>query len=172
MAWVALAAVAVSVLSQQKQARSEQAAANYQAQQADADAQAARSAAKVQAQKIRDAGKQQSSQANASLAASGVETGEGTALRITSGITGNAEEDAYTTIINGANAGNRLNAQAQADRISGNNARQAANVNSGGTVLQGGSSMYNGWKRSNPGTTGSTTGGGSSSNMFSNMGIR
>lgn len=171
MAWVAMAGAAISLLGQQQQGRAAQAAANYQAEQADADAQAARSAAKVQAQKIRDAGKQQASQANASLAASGVETGEGTALRITSGITGNAEEDAYTTILNGVNSGNRLNAQAQADRISGNNARRAANIGSAGTVLQGGSSFYNGWRRANPSTP-TSSGGASSSNMFSNMGIR
>lgn len=171
MAWVALAGAAISLLGQQQQGRAAQAAANYQAEQADADAQAARSAAKVQAQKIRDAGKQQAAQANASLAASGVETGEGTALRITSGITGNAEEDAYTTILNGVNSGNRLNAQAQADRISGNNARRAANIGSVGTVLQGGSSFYNGWRRANPSTSASSAGA-SSNNMFSNMGIR
>lgn len=171
MAWVALAGVALSVLSQQKQARSEQAAANYQAQQADADAQAARSAAKVQAQKIRDAGKQQSSQANASLAASGVETGEGTALRITSGITGDAEQDAYTTILNGMNTGARYNAQAQADRLSGRNAATSGYINAGSSLLSAAGTGYSGWKKANPTTT-TNTGTAASNNMFSNMGVR
>jgi class 3 adenylate cyclase len=57
--------------------------------------------------------------------ASGVETGEGTALRITSGITEDSEQDAYQTILNGANSASRLQAQAQADRITGSNAATA-----------------------------------------------
>ncbi|SQC86372.1 Uncharacterised protein [Klebsiella pneumoniae] len=91
---------------------------NYQAAQAEADAEASRKAARVEADRIRKAGREQAAAANASLAASGVETGEGTALRITSGITGDAEQDAYTTILNGMNTGARYNAQAQADRLS------------------------------------------------------
>ncbi len=122
--------------------------ANYQAAQADADAHAAQAAAKVQADKIRKAGAAQASQANAALAASGVETGEGTALRITSGIVGDAEEDAYTTILNGANSSARLNAQAQADRISGKNAATSGYINAGSSLLQGGATAYSGWKKS------------------------
>jgi hypothetical protein len=50
--------------------------ANYQAAQAEADAEASKAAAKVEAERIRKAGRQQASAANAALAASGVETGE------------------------------------------------------------------------------------------------
>nr|WP_260627412.1 hypothetical protein [Serratia sp. PL2] len=171
MAWVALAGAAISLLGQQQQGRAAQAAANYQAEQADADAQAARSAAKVQAQKIRDAGKQQAAQANASLAASGVETGEGTALRITSGITGDAEQDAYTTILNGMNTGARYNAQAQADRLSGRNAATSGYINAGSSLLSAAGTGYSGWKKANPTTT-TNTGTAASNNMFSNMGVR
>ena len=120
--------------------------ANYQAAQAEADAEASKAAAKVEAERIRKAGRQQASAANAALAASGVETGEGTALRVTSGITGDAEQDAYQTILNGVNSSNRLQAQAQADRISGSNAATAGNISAGSSLLAGGSKAYNGWK--------------------------
>ncbi|CNE76655.1 hypothetical protein [Yersinia mollaretii] len=128
--------------------------ANYQAAQAEADAQAQASAAKVQAEKIRKAGAAQASQANAALAASGVETGEGTALRITSGIVGDAEEDAVTTILSGRDSAARLNAQAQADRIGGKNASTSGYISAGSSVLEGGATAYSGWKKAKAGKYG------------------
>ncbi|UNA35485.1 hypothetical protein LRM35_21340 [Klebsiella variicola subsp. variicola] len=92
---------------------------NYQAAQAEADAEASQKAAREEAERIRKAGARQAAAANAAMAASGVETGEGTALRITSGIAEDAEQDAYQTILNGVNSSYRLQSQAQADRISG-----------------------------------------------------
>ncbi|WP_337261253.1 MULTISPECIES: hypothetical protein [unclassified Serratia (in: enterobacteria)] len=143
--------------------------ANYQAAQANADAEAARAASMVQADRIRKMGKQQASQANAALAASGVEVGEGTALRITSGITEEAESDAYTTIINGINTGARYNAQGQADRISGSNAATAGYINAGSSLLAGGARAFSGWRRANPTPSTDTA---SSNNMFTNAGIK
>ncbi|VEI61591.1 hypothetical protein [Serratia rubidaea] len=148
---IEIAAVASTVLAAGgavAQGQQQRKMANYQANQAQADAEAQRAAAKVEADKIRKAGRQQAAAANAALAASGVETGEGTALRITSGITGDAEEDAYTTIMNGNNQGARLNAQAQADRISGRNAATAGYINAGSSLLSAGGTAYNGWKKS------------------------
>ncbi|MGQ6017320.1 hypothetical protein ACUNG1_25510 [Serratia sp. IR-2025] len=145
--------------------------ANYQADQANADAEAARASARVQADRIRKAGREKAAQANAALAASGVETGEGTALRITSGITGDAEQDAYTTILNGMNTGARYNAQAQADRLSGRNAATSGYINAGSSLLSAGGTGYSGWKKANPTTT-TNTGTAASNNMFSNMGVR
>ncbi|WP_276850452.1 hypothetical protein [Enterobacter oligotrophicus] len=120
--------------------------ANYQAAQAEADAEAAQAQARVEAERIRKAGKAQAAQANAALAASGVETGEGTALRITSDIVGDAEQDAYQTILNGANQSARLNAQASADRISGRNASTSGYISAGSSLLSAGGKAYNGWK--------------------------
>ncbi|EMJ9258506.1 hypothetical protein RRQ98_001451 [Klebsiella pneumoniae] len=128
--------------------------ANYQAAQAEADAEASKAAAKVEAERIRKAGRQQVSAANAALAASGVETGEGTALRVTSGITGDAEQDAYQTILNGVNSSNRLQAQAQADRISGSNAATAGNISAGSSLLSAGGTAYSGWKKAKKGKYG------------------
>lgn len=119
--------------------------ANYQAAQAEADAEASTAAAKVEAERIRKAGRQQASAANAALAASGVDTGEGTALRVTSGITGDAEQDAFQTILSGNNQGARLNAQAQADRISGRNAATSGYISAGSSLLSAGSKAYSGW---------------------------
>ncbi|HBY9734810.1 Uncharacterised protein [Klebsiella pneumoniae] len=144
---------------------------NYQAAQAEADAEASRKAARVEADRIRKAGREQAAAANASLAASGVETGEGTALRITSGITGDAEQDAYTTILNGMNTGARYNAQAQADRLSGRNAATSGYINAGSSLLSAAGTGYSGWKKANPTTT-TNTGTAASNNMFSNMGVR
>ncbi|WP_164096857.1 hypothetical protein [Serratia marcescens] len=172
---VEIALVASSVLAAGGAAASgiqQQKMANYQADQANADAEAARASARVQADRIRKAGREQAAQANAALAASGVETGEGTALRITSGITGDAEQDAYTTILNGMNTGARYNAQAQADRLSGRNAATSGYINAGSSLLSAAGTGYSGWKKANPTTTTMNTGTSASNNMFSNMGVR
>ncbi|HID4133020.1 TPA: hypothetical protein ACXE8V_003395 [Pluralibacter gergoviae] len=151
---IEIAAIGASVLSaggavysgqQQKKM------ANYQAAQAEADADASKAAAKVEADRIRKAGREQAAAANASLAASGVETGEGTALRITSGITEDAEQDAYQTVLNGANSASRLQAQAQADRITGSNAATAGNISAGSSLLSAGGTAYDGWKKAKAG---------------------
>jgi len=119
--------------------------ANYQAAQAEADADASKAAARVEAERIRKAGREQAAAANAAMAASGVETGEGTALRITSGVTEDAEQDAYQTILNGVNSSSRLQAQAQAARFSGSNASTAGYIDAGSSLLAGGAKAYNGW---------------------------
>ena len=111
---------------------------NYQAAQAEADAKAAQAAARVEADRIRKAGRAQAAAARASLAGSGVETGEGTALRITSDITRDAEQDAYQTILNGINQGARLNSQAQADLIIGKNASTSGYISAGSSLLSAG----------------------------------
>lgn len=128
--------------------------ANYQAAQAEADAEAAQAAARVEADRIRKAGRAQAAQANAALAASGVETGEGTALRITSGITGDAEQDAFQTILTGNNQSARLNAQASADRISGRNASTSGYISAGSSLLSAGGKAYSGWKAAKAGKYG------------------
>ncbi|EPK5524051.1 TPA: hypothetical protein ACIJY7_004193 [Klebsiella pneumoniae] len=127
---------------------------NYQAAQAEADAEASQKAARVEAERIRKAGARQAAAANAAMAAYGVETGEGTALRITSGIAEDAEQDAYQTILNGVNSSNRLQAQAQADRISGRNAATAGNISAGSSLLSAGGTAYSGWQKAKTGKYG------------------
>lgn len=147
---LAIAAIGSSVLAAGGAVASgmqQKSMADYQASQAEADAEAAKSAARVEAERIRKAGAAQAAQANAGYAASGVETGSGTALRITSGIVGDAEEDAYQTILNGVNQSARLNAQGQADRISGRNAATSSYISAGSSLLSSGATAYSGWKR-------------------------
>lgn len=127
---------------------------NYQAAQAEADAEASQKAARVEAERIRKAGARQAAAANAAMAASGVETGESTALRITSGIAEDAEQDAYQTILNGVNSSNRLQAQAQADRISGRNAATAGNISAGSSLLSAGGTAYSSWQKAKTGKYG------------------
>ncbi|OMP96495.1 hypothetical protein [Raoultella terrigena] len=127
---------------------------NYQAAQAEADAEASQKAARVEADRIRKAGARQAAAANAAMAASGVETGEGTALRITSGITEDSEQDAYLTTVNGANSASRLQAQAQADRITGSNAATSGYISAGSSLLSAGGKAYSGWKSAKAGKYG------------------
>lgn len=60
---------------------------------------------------------------------------------------GDAEQDAYQTILNGANQSSRLNAQASADRISGRNASTSDYISAGSSLLSAGGTAYNGWKK-------------------------
>ncbi len=122
--------------------------AQAQADQAVADANTERSAAVVQAERIRKLARTQASQANASLAASGVDTGEGTAININEEIIGNAEQDAALTIFGGANRAQRLNADASNYRQAGKQAQANAYGQAASTLLQSGASAYSGWKGS------------------------
>ncbi len=134
----------------------------YQANQAIADANAEKSAAEVQAEKIRKMARRQASEANASLAGSGVEVGEGTALNINSDIYANAEEDAVMTIFGGVDRSKRginqaagYRASGEQAQISGNAAAQAGTLNAFSTVLGAAGSYGNakGWKTGTNATT-------------------
>ncbi|MCK7036055.1 hypothetical protein [Enterobacter kobei] len=70
-----------------------------------------------------------------------------TTLKPSARITGDAEQDAYQTILNGANQSARLNAQASADRISGRNASTSGYISAGSSLLSAGGTAYNGWKK-------------------------
>lgn len=143
-----VAATAVSAYSAYSSGQQQKAMGDYQAAQAAADANAEQAAARVRAERIRRLGASQVSSANASLAASGVEVGEGTALRITEDITRDAEEDAAMTIINGTNSAARTQQQGVAARLQGSQAARAGTLNATSTLLGGASTAYSGWKTS------------------------
>lgn len=148
-AYAGLAAATVySVYSTQQSGKQAQLNADAQSDQAQSDADAAASAAVVQADRIRRLARNQSSEANAALAASGVETGAGTAININEEIIGNAEEDAALTIFNGKNQKARGYADASNYSMAGNQARSAANSESVGTVLSAGEKSTSMWKAS------------------------
>jgi len=107
---------------------------------------AERGAAEVDADRIRKVARQRASAANAASAASGVKTGAGTAQLIQDDVISSAEEDAQMTIFNGRDAGSRLDAQGEAFKIEGKQARSNANMQSAATVLNSGTEMYSKWK--------------------------
>lgn len=126
-------------------------------------------AAVAQAEKIRRAAAQQKASATAQLAASGVSVNDGTAVNINDQITKNAEQDAFTTILNGSrSAASSLN-QATMFENQGKSALQGGYLNAGASLLSSGSSIASGWKASVP-SGGNAAGGfkGSSSLMWGN----
>lgn len=154
-AYAALAAATVySVYTTQQSGKQSQLNADSQAEQAQNDADAAASAANVQADRIRRLARNQASEANAALAGSGVETGEGTAININEEIIGNAEEDAVLTIMNGQNQKARGYVDSSNYKLAGNQARSAANAQSIGTVLSAGAQAGMNWKASAAGKNG------------------
>ncbi|UXZ44497.1 hypothetical protein [Pseudomonas soli] len=150
------AATAFSTYSTVQQGRQASMNASAQAEQAQLDADNAASAAKVQAERIRKMARNQAGEANAALAASGVEVGEGTALNINQEIYANAEEDAVMTILNGENQRKRGYVDASNMKLYGNQQQSAANSQAIGNVLQAGAS-YGMWKASAAGRNGSAS---------------
>lgn len=133
----------ISAISQGNQ-QAEQ--ADWQSRQAAADAQASREAGEVRADKVRKAGRAQQSQARAALAASGVEVGAGTPVKIVQDITRNAESDAQSELLSGIYGGKRLDSEAAGLQIAGDNARTAGYMRAGGSLLSAGASVMNkGW---------------------------
>lgn len=154
-AYAALAAAtAYSVYTTQQSGKQAQLNADAQSDQSKLDADTAASAAVVQADRIRRMARNQASEANAALAGSGVQVGEGTAININEEIIGNAEEDAALTIFNGRNQGARLNTDAANYTLAGQQARGNANSQSIGTVLSAGAQAGMAWKASAAGTNG------------------
>lgn len=148
-AYAALAAAtAVSVYSSVQSGKQAQANADAQAEQAALDAQIERSAAVVQAERIRKLARLQNSEANAALAASGVDIGEGTPININKEITQNAEQDASMATFGGANRAQRLDTQGVNYKMAGSQARSSANMQAAGTLLSSGFQAYSGWKNS------------------------
>lgn len=145
---VMAAATAYSVYTTQQSGKQAALNADAQSDQAQADADNAASAARVQADRIRKMARINAGSANASLAASGVEVGEGSAININQDIYGNAEEDAALTIFNADEAKKRGYVDASNLSLAGQQARSQANSQSIGTVLQAGASMGMDWKRS------------------------
>lgn len=156
-AMVALvASTAYSAYSSVQQGKQAQLNADAQSEQAQIDADNAASAAKVQADRIRKLARNQAGEANAALAASGVEVGAGTALNINQEIYQNAEEDAVMTILNGEEQRKRGYTDAANMSIYGQQQRSAANSQAIGSVLSSGA-QYGMWKASAPGTNGTAS---------------
>lgn len=148
-----LASAAVGTYSTLQSAEQQSEWNDYQAAQAQADANAEKSAAEVHAEKIRKMARIQSGEATASLAGSGVDVGEGTALNINKEIYANAEEDAVMTVFGGSDRAARGNAEAAGYRLKGSQAQQAGYLNATSSLLSAASYGAKGWKSSTNATT-------------------
>jgi hypothetical protein len=152
MAIMAVASV-VSTGSAIRQGEQQREWNNYQAEQTAADGNAERSAAVVEAERIRKLARKQAAETTAALSASGVSVGEGTALNINQELYADAEQDAITTIFSGKDRYARSISDASAYRTIGKQQASAAKINAGTTLLSAASNYGKGWK-----TAGSTTG--------------
>ena len=150
------ASAAFSAYSSVQQGKQASLNADAQSEQAQIDADNAASAAKVQADRIRKLARNQAGEANAALAASGVEVGAGTALNINQEIYQNAEEDAVMTILNGEEQRKRGYTDAANMSIYGQQQRSAANSQAIGSVLSAGAQAGM-WKASAAGKNGTVT---------------
>lgn len=141
-----VASTAVQAIGSISKGEQEEDYRNYQAAQMQADADAEREAGEVRASKVRKAAKGTKSEAVAALAASGVEVGAGTPVKIQTQIIDNAEEDALNEILYGERKGKRLDQQAVAERQAGERASSAGYMGAAGSILSGGAKVGSGWK--------------------------
>jgi hypothetical protein len=147
-----LAAGGISAFSAYQQGRTQQDFANYEAAQAEADARASKGEAKVEAERLRKAGKRATAEANASLAASGQDLASAGAIGINREITRGAEEDAYFALLGGENRAARLNAGATMSRARGSAAAQAGRLGAFSELLSAGYTAGTGWRQMRGGT--------------------
>lgn len=139
---------AISALGQIQQGKAQQKAYEEQAQQAVNEGAYRADAAKAQAEKIRKAGRAQVGEARASLAASGVKLGDGTALEVEGDITRNSEEDALSALLSGKRSTDAAQQEAKLLNRAGSNAVTNSIYGAAGTVLSTGANIASGWKKS------------------------
>ncbi|AJY13960.1 hypothetical protein K6W16_10365 [Burkholderia dolosa] len=131
--------------SQQGDAASQ--AAMFAAQQSLMQADQTQAAGYQQAKRIREQGASTVGQANASLAASGVNVGTGTSNDVRQRITQNTEMDALNSILNADTRATALRGQADMDMRSAQGQSRAGGVNALSSVLSGASNFITGWKK-------------------------
>jgi hypothetical protein len=153
MGWFALAAQAGgAILNAQgaKQAANAQASQlNTQAAQDETSANQVQSSGYQSAKRIRQQGQSTVGQANAALAASGVDVSQGTANDVRTKITQNAESDALNTILNADSKATNLRTQAGFERSGAADALKAGRtgvLKSALSAFGGASQSYSGWK--------------------------
>lgn len=145
MMYAAIASAAVGTVATLYQADTAKNTAEANAELARREGAAEKDAAVAQAEKIRRAGRAQAAAANASLAASGVAIGEGTALRINEQIYQDSESDAYTALLTGTRRQRTNDNSAMIMQTEGKAAQTAGYLNAGSTLLSAGS-QYGKWK--------------------------
>ncbi|MBY4831748.1 hypothetical protein [Burkholderia dolosa] len=121
-------------------------AAEFNAQQQLMQADQTQAAGYQQAKRIREQGRSTIGQANAALAASGVNVGTGTANDVRERIGQNTETDALNTILSADQKATSLRGQAQMTLAAGQQQQRAGGIGALGSVLSGASKFITGWK--------------------------
>lgn len=159
--YVMAAGAAISAIGSYQQGQAQKKMYEEQAQQSVNEGAYRADAAKAQAEKIRKAGRAQIGETRASLAASGVKVGEGTALELERDISQNVEEDALSALLSGKRSTDAAQQEAKMLNRAGANSAKSGAYSAAGTVLSAAGSIAGGWKtpaKSPAGLAGSGTG--------------
>lgn len=169
-----LASAAVSAYSQKKNADYQADIANYNADVAENSANDAINRGNADAAQQRARARQLSGTQTATLAASGVDLGGGTAVDIFSQTAGMGELDALTAVNNAQRQAYGLQAQAAGQRSQAQAATASGNFGAGMTLLNGALGAYGtysqlGGSASSAFSSSGSAGGASGNNMFSSL---
>lgn len=165
-----VAAAAASAYSQRQQSKYQAALANYNADVQEKSANAAVNAGNEQAAQQRARARQLQGTQAATLAASGVDLGGGTAVDIFGDTAQQGELDALTTVNNAQRQAYGLNAQAAGGRAQAGAYTAFGNQQAGLTLLNGALGAYGAYSSLGGGiASGATSAGSTASNSSSNM---
>lgn len=153
---LAMAGTGLQVAGQVKQGRAAQRQADQDAARMEYQAAIEQDNALATADQIRRQGVRDRGQTVATIAASGVKIGEGSALDAEREVMQDAEADAYMAILNGGRAAQGLRSDAAATRRAGRQAKRAANIAAASTLLSAGAQgmRSSGWRSAGPGFSG------------------
>lgn len=141
----AVAAAGMQMYASSTQAKQEASNLKFQAAQGEADARTAQGAAIVEANRIREAAKQQRASAVAAASASGVDISSPTSVKIDEKIVASSEEDALLTILGGTDRSARINQQSLVDRQAAKNVMSNSKLANVGTALSTVSKLASNW---------------------------
>lgn len=119
----------------------------------------AQDGAAAEAEQIRQAARRQRAAAQAAYAASGVDVGTGSAIKIDQTIAKGGEYDALNAIISGGNGAKSLTAEALTYGKAAKAARTAGYASAASTLMSAGASyaQASGWRQNGPGYSGGQT---------------
>lgn len=132
-----LAAAALSAGSAIMQAQNAKETGRANQKMLDQQAENERDAAIAQAEKIRIAAKRHAGSAEAAYAASGIDVGSGSAVRVNEQIYRDSESDAYMTILTGNRRATSASNEGNIVRAQGDKAMVAGVMSASGSLLSG-----------------------------------
>ncbi|WP_324030152.1 hypothetical protein GC087_07265 [Pantoea sp. JZ2] len=167
-----LAATAASAYSQRQQSKYQSELANYNADLQEKSADAAINAGNAQADQMRARARQLSGTQAATMAASGVDLGGGTAVDIFGDTAQMGELDALTTVNNAKAQAYGLQTQAAGNRSQASALSSFGNQQAGMTLLNGALGAYSGYTSAggkSPFSSSSSVGGSTNSSAFGGL---